>query len=294
VNGNPVFVCPRTRGPLKDWHSPEAHVTYPIVDGLPVLVPDHVAFLSRGTPKRLDQASPTRAGMPDAITPHLPPQLFAAPAGFGQWLTSLGDGSPDAVCASLAARHGDAGPALDVGCGAGAMTRRMVAMGRPTWAFDRSMDAVLIARGLLCGQLAQTTIPTHKNGQRRVKVPFKPITSGLTFCVADAASPPFAPGSFRWVHLGDVLDFAGEAVGDVLVSSAELVGAGGVLTLTTAYAAPGEVSETAPMPDEELLEALDGLGLQVIEQQDRVPQIVREYDRSYRVRFMHCVAAKKR
>ncbi|MFZ5476223.1 MAG: methyltransferase domain-containing protein [Myxococcota bacterium] len=294
MNGSPVFVCPRTRGPLKDWYSQEGHVTYPLVDGVPVLVPEPVAAMGRGTPRKVDQADATRAGFPDAITPHLPPSLFAAPAGFGQWLASLGDNGPDAVCATLAARHGGAGPALDVGCGVGPMARRMVAMGRPTWAFDVSVDAVLLARGLLCGQLPQTTIPTHRNGLRRVKVPFKPITQGLTFCVADAVTPPFLPESFRWVHLGDVLDHAGDAVGDVLVSSAELVAPGGIFTVTTSYATPGEPSETAPPPDDELLEAFEGLGLQVVEQQDRVPHIVREYDRSYRVRFMHCVAAKKR
>jgi hypothetical protein len=294
VNGSPDFVCPRTRGPLRDWHSPEAKVTYPLLDGIPVLVPENIARLGRTTPRKVEQADARRAGLPDPITPHLPPSLFAAPAGFGQWLSSLGDNGPDATCAALAARHGGAGPALDVGCGAGAMARRMVAMGRPTWAFDLSPDAVLLARGLLCGQLAQTAIPTHRNGLRRVKVPFKPITSGLTFCVADAATPPFLPGAFRWVHLGDVLDFAGDAVGDVLVGSAELVGKDGVFTITTAYAGEGEASETAALPDDELLEALGDLGFDILEQQDRVPHIVREYDRSYRVRFMHCVIAKKR
>ena len=187
---NPVYVCPRTRGPLKDWYSSEGRVTYPLIDGIPVLMPEPVAFLGRNSVRKLEGADPRRAGQPDSITPHLPPAVFAAPAGFGQWLTSLGDGGPDAMAATLVARHAPPGPALDVGCGVGTMARRMVAMGRPTWAFDISMDAVFIARGILRGHLSQTTIPTHRGGLRRVKVPFKPIANGLELCVADAVNPP--------------------------------------------------------------------------------------------------------
>lgn len=291
---NVPYVCPRTGGPLNAWYSPEGHLTYPLLDGIPVLVPDPVMYLGRHAIRRAQDADPAALGLPDAITPHLPPQLFAAPGGFGQWLASIGDGTADAVAATQAARHAPRGPALDVGCGVGAMTRRMVAAGRPTWAFDMSADAVLLARGLLCGALTSTTIPTHKGGLRRVKVPFKPIVSGLEFCIADATSPPFPDGSFAWIHLGDVLDSLRENLVEALVRSAGLLVPGGVMTVTTAYGYVLGAEEEAPPPDEEMLEALEGLGLQVVEQQDRVPSIVREYDRSFRVRFMHTVAARKR
>jgi hypothetical protein len=289
-----MYVCPRTGGPLQDWHSVNGHVTYPVLDGVPVLVLDPVTFLAQHGARAAASADPARCGLPDPVTPHLPPSLFGAPAGFGQWLTSLGDMSPDAVAAGFATRHAPAGAAVDVACGVGAMARRMVTAGRDTWAFDRSPDAVLLARGLLCGSLQQAVIPTSRRGLRRVKVPFKPITSNLHFCVADAVRPPFAAGSFAWVHLGDALDGLGDEVGDVLVACEELLVKGGLLTLTTAYGAPAVASESASPPEEELLEALDGLGLQVLEQQDRVPAVSREFDRSYRVRFMHCIAARKR
>ncbi len=289
-----MYVCPRTGGPLKDWHSVSGHVTYPMLDGVPVLLTDPVALLSSQPPRSAAAADPSGCGLPDAVTPHLPPSLFGAPAGFGQWLTSLGDAAPDAIAAGFATRHAPTGPALDVGCGVGAMARRMVAAGRPTWAFDHSADAVLLARGLLCGTLQQTVIPTTRRGLRRVKVPFKPITAGLEFCIADATRPPFAPDTFAWIHLGDVLDELGDEIADVLVACEGILKKGGVITLTTAYAAPASPSETATAPEEELLEALEGLGLSVIDQQDRVPQVLRDYDRGYRVRFMHVIAARKK
>lgn len=289
-----MYVCPRTGGPLRDWHSVAGHVTYPLIDGVPVLLADPLAFLSSQPPRSTAAAQPARCGLPDPITPHLPPSLFGAPGGFGQWLTSLGDASPDVLALSMATRHAPPGPALDVGCGVGTMARRMVTAGRATWAFDRSADAVLLARGLLCGALQQTVIPTARRGLRRVKVPFKPITANLEFCIAHAARPPFPPDTFAWVHLGDVLDELGDDVAEVLVACEGLLQRGGILTLTTPYGAEATPSESAAAPEEELLEALEGLGLQVIDQQDRVPQVVREYDRGYRIRFVHIVAARKK
>ncbi len=167
----------------------------------------------------------------------------------------------------------------------------MVAAGRATAAYDLSLDAVLMARGLLCGQLQHTSIPTHRNGRRTVKVPFHPVTRGLSFCVADAADPPFLPESFAWVHLGEVLDDAGAKAGDVLVSAVELLQPRGLLTISTRYASIGPTDEDAPAPDDELLEALDGLGLRVVDQVDRVPRVARRYDRSFEVHFVHCIAA---
>lgn len=289
-----MYVCPRTGGPLRDWHSVEGHITYPQVDGVPVLVSDPVAALSKSITRSVMSADASRCGYPDAVTPHLPPSLFGAPAGFGQWLTSLGETTPDSIAAAAASRHAPAGPALDVGCGVGVMARRMVGMGRDTWAFDHSVDAVLLAKGLLSGALTQTPIPTSRRGYKRVKVPFKPIIANLHFCVADAARPPFAPGVFAWVHLGEVLDVVGDEAGDVLVAAEQVLRRGGVLTISTAYDGPTAATEGAAPPEEELFEALDGLGFNVLEQQDRVPAVVREYDRGYRVRLMHVIAARKR
>jgi hypothetical protein len=218
--------------------------------------------------------------------------MLGAPAGFGEYLKTVGDNGPDAYAAGFAGRHAPAGASLDAGCGVAPMARRMVAMGRDTWAFDLNLDAVLLARGVLCGVLGAVRIPTHRNGLRQVRVPFKPITEGLHLAVADATLPPFAAGSFAWVHLGDVLDDVGDAVGDVLVANAELVARGGILTLTSAYGARS--GSDRGEPQDEVLEALEGLGFDVVEQADRVPAVTRRYDRSFTVRFMHVVAAKRR
>lgn len=289
-----MFVCPRTRGPLRDWRSAQAGITYPVVSDVPVLVEDPRTFLIAHRKAFGGSPDIRSTQSPDPITPHLPPQLLGAPGGLGQWFGTLGDAGPDAVCVGFAQRHAPPGFALDVGCGMAPMGRRMVALGRTTYAFDNSPDVVLLARATLCGGTSTASLPTHKVGLKKVKVPFTPIPSGLNFAVADAARPPFAPGSFPWVHLGDVLDWCGDAVGEVLVATTELVAPNGLLTFTTAFNVRGTPSETKPNPEDELAEALAAMGFGIVEAVDRVPHVVREYDRSYRVRFMYCGAARRR
>lgn len=289
-----MYVDPVTRAPLRDFRSSATGVLYPQVDGIPILVEDPKGYLQRHTARTAEQADPHDIDAPDPITPHLPANMLGAPGGFGQYLAGVGDAGPDAFGVGFGSKYAPEGPALDAGCGLAPMARRMVALGRDTWALDVSLDAVLLARGLLCGGLPTVGLPTHRNGKRQVRVPFKPITSGLHFAVADAALPPFAPGSFAWVHLGDVLDDVGDAVGDVLVASAELLPRGGVLTLHTAYGARVSDPSEKVDPQEEVLEALDGLGFDILEQADRIPHVVRHYDRHFAIRFVHCVAARRR
>lgn len=288
-----MFICPRTRGPLAGLYSERAHYTYPTVDGVPILLPD-----PRSLVDRLQNPSETfpdfkRLNVPDAVTPHLPPSMLGAPAGLGTWFGQLGEETPEAIVVGFGSRLAPPGPALDMGCGVGVLARRMVASGRATWAMDVRADAVVTAKRLLTGQMSVAFIPTHRHGTRRVKVPFKPILTDLTFCVADATLPPFAPESFAWVDLGDVLDTYGESAPEAMVEATSLLQPGGVLTITTSYGSLGTSGEGGPGPDEELLEAMAALGMLAIEQRERVPWVSREYDRSWKVRFAHCLAFRK-
>lgn len=291
-----MFVCPRTKGALDGLYSPQAGVTYPTIDGIPVLVDDPKSLLS--SLPRFAQGFPDirRLNLPDPLTPHLPPSMLGVSqkSGLGRWFGEIGENSPDAVAAAMAIRRAPAGPALDVGCGVGVMARLMAVAGRSTWAMDLLPDAVAFARGLLTGQMTQAAVPTHRTGFKRIKVPFRPITQNLNFCIADAANPPFPSRFFAWVHLGNVLDGAGDAAGAILVHCSELLIPGGILTITTAYDTPGEPSEDGPKPEDELKEAARELNLDIVEHLDRVPGIQRDYDRSYHIKFFHCIAAQKR
>ena len=286
------YVDPRTRQPFPAYHSGDGNVPFPTIDGIPVLTLEPRGLLAR-IPRSSAFPDVRRAGVPDPITSHLAPSILGAADGLGNWFRELGETTPETVCTSFGARYAPPGPALDIGCGVGAMTRRIAVTGRETWAFDQNPDAVALARGLLTGSINQVLIPTNKGGLRRVKVPFRPLAQNVSFCIAEATNPPFTKETFAWVHLGTCLDDLGEGIADALVAASELLVTGGVLTICTAHAYLQNAEENAPSPEEEFAEAISAVGLRVIDKQDRVPAVRRDYDRQYQIRFIQCIAARK-
>ncbi len=268
----------------------DAGIVYPVVDGVPVLVPDPRGLLMQTSVRGLSSAQMARVDAPDAVTPHLPFGLLGAPGSFGQWLSAVGDDGPDAACAGFAADYAPDGPAVDVGCGLAPMARRMVGLGREAWAFDLSLDSVLIAKGVLSGALPVVQIPTHRNGLRAVKVPFRPVTD-VNYAVADAATPPFPRASFAWVHLGDVLDSTGDRHREVLYGAADLVQPGGILTVSSSFGMLDQPAEGRPPPEDALLDEIGEMGFEIVGRSDRVPHVRRVYDRRFEVRMFFCVGA---
>lgn len=286
------YIDPKTNQPYPSYTAGDGNVPYPTVDGIPVLTLEPRTLLAR-IPRNAPFPDIKRVGVSDPITPHLAPSMLGAPDGLGEWFKQIGDNTPEAAAVSFAARYAPPGPALDVLCGVGVMTRRMAGTGRQTWAFDRNPDAVALAKGILCGQITQVSIPTHRGGLRRVRVPFRPLPQGVSFCIAEPTTPPFAPATFAWIHLGSGVDELGESLADVLVASAELLIPGGILTVCTAHAYPTTSEEGTPAPEEELMEAIAAIGLKLIDQKDRIPVIRRDYDRSYHIDFQHCIVGRR-
>jgi SAM-dependent methyltransferase len=296
-----VFACPTTGSDLVRWTNAEGR-RYPLLDGLPVLVAEPEVFLVRHAPdwvrspgvptaRRVDL--PVEA--PDPVTPHLPQSGLGGPGGFGAWVASLGPQSPTALACKWGEELAPRGAAVDVGCGIGVATRRMVELGRDTYAFDRSPRSVLLARDLLLGGLKETAIPTHRGGYRSVRFPYRPVDERLLhLAIGDAIQPPIRAESAAWVHLGMVLDVSDDRAGEMLFHAVNLLQRGGLLTLTTAYD-----SQTAPVLDEtppeaQLRAVLRELKLEIAAEHDQVPWVVRDYDRGYRVYFCHCIAARVR
>jgi SAM-dependent methyltransferase len=290
-----MFVCPVTQRPLEGWRTVEGRV-YPLLDGIPVLVADPQRFLALHGPEAANPAErkdPLPVDAPDLISPFLSPGRLGGPGSFGTWLSSIKH-TPTSIASDWGARFAPPGSALDIGCGLGEMAMRMVGQARKTWAFDRSPRSVLLARDLLYGQIREAAWPQWRGGCIDRPVPILPLRPGsLHLCIAEAEYPPFAPESFAWVHLGNVVDIVEVGMEAAVEAAATLLVPGGVMTVTTPYdldlpSVPGGMD-----PQAVLMDFVDELGLEILDEVDQIPWVVRQYDRGFRVLFSHCMVLKR-
>lgn len=266
-----MFVCPITRRPLSGWRSPRG-VTFPLWDGIPVLVPDPAALLAEA-----DGGAPPD----DLLSPFLAPSALGAPGGLGAWLSGE-TRTPASVAAAWGSHFAPPGPALDAGCGLGVMALSMASRARPTWAIDRDPHVLAAARDIMLGHTREGRWRSASGAVERRPLPVLPLRpSQVRLAVADVRTPPFAPGAFTWVHLGVAPSAA------ILEAAAALLVGGGLLTLEADHEQP----VGAGAPEEALIDALADVGLVVVDEEEAVPLVRRRGARRFEVRLVHCVAA---
>ena len=280
---------------LSDW---------PAIDGIPILVPDPEAFVLRHGPRvgrGLGMATvphePIPVDAPDALTPHLPPGRWPLallpPEPLGTWVRGLGERCPDAVCSDWGRALAPEGPSLDAGCGVGGMARRMAESGRQVLAFDRSPDAVRLARALLTGGIREVPVPMARAQASLHAWPHAALPKDrVRWAVADVRAAPIPPDTFAWVHLGAVLDMVDEPVEAIIDALAPAICSGGLLTVATPHDEDQVPVVGSADPVGLLREALGQLGFEVVAEDRAVPWVVRQYNRACRVLFVDCIAAR--
>jgi SAM-dependent methyltransferase len=275
-----VFVCPITRRSLRGWRSP-AGITFPMWDGIPVLTPEPDALIASAGALR----PPT-----GLLYPFMPPSMLGAPGALGAWLATE-TRTPTALAAAWGTQHAPPGPGLDAGCGLGAMALAMASRGRPTWAIDHNPRVLVAARDLLLGRTREAPWPRWPGDRSTHPIPILPLRpSQVHFAVADLCTPPFAEGSFAWIHLGSVLPTEPAGRRTMLAHAQALLVEGGLLTVVTDH--PTEsLLEGDPAAD--LLAALGETGLSVVAQAPAVPHIERCDARRYSITLAQCVAARR-
>lgn len=283
-------------------HAPPAGVI--VWQGLPILTPAAAVHLARSglawSPKSTwgtAELETQPVDAPDLLTPHLPPGQWPAalrpPGTLGDWVASLGDMSPDAVCAAWGASLAPPGVAVDGGCGVGGMARRMAQAGRPTMAFDRSIRAAWLTRDLLLGAIPDIAVGTHRGATTSYPWPHPPIDpSRLAVAAGDVLAPPLAPQTAAWLHLGAVLDMVPDGPLAVLEAMLPALQPGGLLTIATPYDDDAVGDAGLDDPEDNLPALLEEMGLEIEEEEPHVPWVVRQYNRGYRVLFTHCIAAR--
>jgi hypothetical protein len=170
------------------------------------------------------------------------------------------------------------------------MARIMAKEGRSVIAFDRSPNAVLLARDILSGRISEALMPTHAGGAKSVKLPPVAVQTPLLLAIADALYPPLPKDALAWVHLGMLIDsLKEEDLIQVLLESVQLLALGGVFSITTAYDSCGPLIENEPSRADELREVFGELGLRLIEERDVIPRVLRHHERRFTVQLVHAM-----
>lgn len=264
---------------------------YPVLAGVPILVPDPGAWLAGYRESVLAALAEAGEAPPEAVSlidsfcravpgaeplrfgddwtaaeagaaPVRPPEDGEAARAFAAFLEAAAGSGPDDTL--LALLDGELGTVWEVGCGAGTLSRRLRPRADRLVISDLSLRAVLRARdaaGAVTGA---------------------PVASA----VVDAESIGLLPGAVDTVvaaELVDLLDHPERFVAGI----ADALAVGGRLALATPAPSLGE-----PGDDDVLAEVIASAGLAIAEERDAVPWIRAHDRRYYQVYFARVVIAR--
>ena len=233
---------------------PACLLEYPIIDGIPLLIPDIRSYLADNLNHlvaREDLSATIETMLGDAAGPGTLFDASRQHLSTYAW-DSYGDLDPDEEDAGAAAPPGailrclDAGqellsrpvepPVIDIGCAVGRTTFELAAKGDGlVLGVDVNFSMLKVAARVL-GQ-NRVSYPRRRVGvvydRREFPVNF-PGSSNVDFWACDALAPPFADGSFRFALGLNVLDCV-TAPHALLTSIGHLLAEGGQTLLSTPY-----------------------------------------------------------
>ncbi len=237
----------------------ECRMEYPVVDGIPLLLPDLRAWVAENGGAllaRSDLTAPLESVLGDCAGPASAVEAgrqMISHYGFGHWGDRVAGTEPGDAAAGAPARFverglamlGDSlppGPALDAGCGAGRATAETAARtGRPAMGVDRNFPFLRLARAAARGEAAP--FPLRRTGLVYDRVEVRPATppagGPVEFAVADATDPPFASGTFALALSLQVLDCVADPRGHLAGMARVLAPGGGALFATPFDWSPG-------------------------------------------------------
>jgi SAM-dependent methyltransferase/uncharacterized protein YbaR (Trm112 family) len=190
--------------------------------------------------------------------------------------------------------------ALDIGTNVGGMAFRVAPFAKEVFGIDVAFNPVLLARQLQCGFPTRLTELRHYlDGHRYVSQRVGEAPSNTEFLVASASQLPLR-GKFGLVTAMNVIDVVPQPRA-FLKEISDVLADGGLLLLTSPYS---WASDSVPIDEwlggtEELpsavavRNAISELGLEILEEVDEVPWVLREHQRWHRVFLNHCVIARK-
>ena len=283
---------------------------YPVVDGIPVVLRDLAAFLSRElwalTAAPLSPAVAALLAEPgpdDALLPHQLESLGAyLDASWGDRSTPPPDGPGAGQGAApqlqkLAARAAQpVGRALELGCSVGRGLAVLASGAGLSVGLDRNPAALRLARRLLRGE--RVDWPRRAIGRSYTPAQFEGLAVPTAALVCgDVLDPPLAPGTFDRVAALNLLD-AVSAPRALLHQAHQLCAPGGELLICSPYSwRSGVTTEEERLGGADPVQALrteaTALGWAVEEETGRLPWTLRRDARAASLYEVHWLRARR-
>jgi SAM-dependent methyltransferase/uncharacterized protein YbaR (Trm112 family) len=190
--------------------------------------------------------------------------------------------------------------ALDVGTNVGGMAYRIADIAETVLGIDTAFNPVLTARRMQRGYpVPQTGFQRYLDGHRHETREVHPVTDNTEYLVASATQLP-VEGTFDLITALNVIDVVPDPAAFLATLVTRLT-TGGHLIITSPYSWGSDDvpvdkwlgGTDAQTSSQAVIEVLCSLGVEILEDQDNIPWVLRENQRWYRVFNNHCVIARK-
>ena len=322
---HPVVIAERSEmrsGQL--WHgllhcsNTACWIEFPVVDGVPILVPDPPGFVSNASDYmlwRLDLPAKVESCLADGfgaghafdtMRQHL--SLYAGDH-FADWT-----GNPGISCAAGTIATGldligeINGPMIDLGCATGRGVWELAAGGEgPVLGADFNIAMLRLAQHLMLE--GSVTFPCRRVGlvytPAIATLPEANVSSNVDFWAMDAMAQPFSAGKFGFATAINLVDCVAGPT-ELVAETARLLTPGGAALLTTPYDWAANATEPARWmgghsqrgpqggASEPVLRAtLEQFGLKPFAERDDIPWHLRLHDRAEMHYQLHMLACRK-
>lgn len=217
-----------------------------------------------------------------------------------EFLKAYSTRNPHAVLEDFAAQYsnGGQGLALDIGCHVGGFTALQAQRSRFVYGLDVSFEKLLLASQILKGRPKKLDrYRLYEEGRRyHWRKLHAPRCQNVEFVVATGDNLPFKASSVDTVSSCNVVDIVAQPM-KLVDEKVRVLKKGGLLLLSDPYEFHGArfkklETRSRQSPLKVIKQRMESQ-IRIVQEEDHIPWITQNYNRSYMIYYNHCLAGIK-
>ncbi len=217
-----------------------------------------------------------------------------------EFLKAYSTRNPHAVLEGFAAQYsnGGRGLALDIGCHVGGFTALQAQRSRFVYGLDVSFEKLLLASQILKGRPKKLDrYRLYEEGRRyHWRRLHAPRCQNVEFVVATGDNLPFKASSVDTVSSCNVVDIVAQPM-KLVDEKVRVLKKGGLLLLSDPYEFHGArfkklETRSRQSPLRVIKQRMESQ-IRIVQEEDHIPWITQNYNRSYMIYYNHCLAGIK-